>query len=49
MLKEAITKSQERIDFVLLDWKGLGEHKQKTLDLLKRLGLKFERTSNVEK
>ncbi len=43
MLKEAVIKTQEDFDTVLLDWKGLGEYKQEILDSLERAGLKYER------
>jgi D-tyrosyl-tRNA(Tyr) deacylase len=51
MLKQALEKTQEHIDFVLIDWKGLGksEDRKKTLDLLEKLGLDYERTEKIEK
>ncbi len=51
IIKQAIEKTEENVDTILLDWKGLGksEERQKTLDLLKHLGLGFKRTSEVEK
>jgi D-aminoacyl-tRNA deacylase len=51
MLDEAINKTQEKIDSVLIDWKGLGksEQKQKILSLLNQKGLSVLRTSEVEK
>ncbi len=51
MLKEAISKTIEPVDIVLLDWKGLGksEERKKVIDLLSRLNLKYKRTNEVEK
>lgn len=51
MIKEAEEKTLEQINKVLIDWKGCGksEERKRLLDLLEKLGLKYERTSNVEK
>ena len=51
MLKEAIRKTIEPVEIVLLDWKGLGksEERKKVIDLLSRLNLKYKRTNEVEK
>ncbi len=49
MIKEAIEKTEEEIDFVLLDWKGLGpaEHRDKILSILNKLYLSFKKTSDI--
>jgi D-aminoacyl-tRNA deacylase len=51
MLKEALEKTQEHTNTILLDWKGSGnsESRQKILDLCNKLGLEFIRTDQVEK
>lgn len=51
MVKEAIAKTEEEIDFVVLDWKGLGtsEQRQEILKMLDRLYIRYKRTSDVEK
>jgi len=49
MLNEAVVKTQENFNTVLLDWKGLGEYKQQTLDAIKRAGLKYERVQDILK
>lgn len=49
MLIEAESKTQEQIARVLLDWKGLGQYKQDTVNLLKKMGLKYERVQNISK
>ncbi len=47
MISQAIEKTKEKVDFVLLDWKGLGKEKQRIVDLLKELDLEFERTDSL--
>lgn len=49
MLKEAESKTQEQVAKVLLDWKGLGQYKEDTINLLKKMGLKYERVQNILK
>ncbi len=51
MVKEAIEKTEEEVDFVLLDWKGLGrsEQRKEVLDLLDKLYLSYKRTSEIGK
>jgi len=51
MVKEAIEKTEEEVDFVLLDWKGIGntEKRQKILDILDKLYIRYEKTSEVNK
>lgn len=45
MIKQGVEKSQEKVDFVLLDWKGLGKEKQRIVDLLEKLNIKYKRTA----
>ena len=47
LIKQAIEKTSERIDFILLDWKGLGTEKQRIIDLLKNLNLEVKRTDKI--
>jgi len=51
MIKEAIEKTQEEVDFAVLDWKGLGtsEQRQRVLDLLDKLYISYKRTSEIGK
>ena len=49
MLKQAIEKNVEEIDTVLLDWKGLGEHKERITEMIEKLGLKSERLQTILK
>jgi len=51
MIEQALEKTSEHTDIILIDWKGCGksEQRQQTIDLIESLGLKWERTANVEK
>ncbi len=51
MIAEAIAKTEEELDFVLLDWKGLGnaDQRQRILEILKKLYLDYKRTSDIIK
>jgi len=51
MVKQAITKTEEEIDFALLDWKGLGtaEQRKQVTDMLDKLYVSYKRTSEVRK
>jgi D-aminoacyl-tRNA deacylase len=51
MLKEAIEKTKENTDLVLIDWKGCGssEERQKILNLIEKFGLEYKRTSDIDK
>ena len=51
MVKEAIEKTEEEIDLAILDWKGLGnaEQRQEVLDILDKLYVRYEKTSDVKK
>jgi D-aminoacyl-tRNA deacylase len=49
MLEQAIEKNTEKIQSIVLDWKGLGQEKQKILDLAHKTGLKVERTDQLLK
>lgn len=51
IIQEAINKTQEEVDFVLLDWKGLGnsEQRQQLLEILDKLYIQYKKTSDIEK
>ena len=51
MIKEALNKTEEEIDLVLLDWKGLGtaEQRKQILALLDKLYVNYKKTSDVGK
>jgi len=49
MIREALGKTQEEVDFAVIDWKGLGtsEQRQKVLDILDKLYVRYKRTSEI--
>ena len=51
MVREAIDKTDEEVDFALLDWKGLGnsEKRQEVLDILSKLYINYKKTSEIDK
>ncbi len=51
MIKEAISKTYEEVDLILLDWKGLGnaQSRESIKRLLDKLYLRYEKTSKLEK
>ena len=51
MIKEAIQKTEEEIDFVLLDWKGIGskEERDNILEILGRWYLQSRKTGDIKK
>ncbi len=51
MISEAVAKTAEEIDFVLLDWKGLGnsEQRQRILQILDKLYLNYKKTGDIGK
>jgi D-aminoacyl-tRNA deacylase len=51
MVKEAIQKTEEEINFVLLDWKGLAnaEERQRILQILDKNYISYKKTSEVKK
>ncbi len=51
MIKEAINKTEEEVDFILLDRKGLGksEHKQNLLKILNKFYIPKKKTSEIKK
>lgn len=49
MVKEAVEKTEEEVDFILLDWKGIknAEERQRVIKILDRLYLNYRKTSDV--
>ncbi|MDP3765920.1 MAG: D-aminoacyl-tRNA deacylase [Nanoarchaeota archaeon] len=48
LINESIQKTAEKIDFFVLDWKGLGTEKQRIVDLLKSINLETKRTDQIK-
>jgi len=51
MVKEALDKTEEEVDFALLDWKGLGnsEQRQQVLEILDKNYIAYKKTSEIDK
>ncbi len=51
MIREAIQKTDEEVDFVVLDWKGLGtsEMRQKIVEILEKMYVNYKKTSEIGK
>lgn len=51
MITEAIRKTEEEVDFILVDWKGLGksEQRKEVLKILDRFRIQCRRTSKIDK
>jgi D-aminoacyl-tRNA deacylase len=47
MLKEALVKTYPCADRVILDWKGLGEHKRRIIEMLENNKINFERSKRI--
>jgi len=44
ILRQCIEKTQEKVEFVVLDWKGIkGEHKSKLVEMLEEIGLPIQK------
>ena len=48
IVEQAIKKNVEKVDFVLLDWKGLGKYKQKVVNILDKIGIEVRRTKEFK-
>jgi D-tyrosyl-tRNA(Tyr) deacylase len=51
MVREAIEKTEEDIEFVVLDWKGLGgaEERKRITELLDKLYIRWKKISQISK
>jgi D-aminoacyl-tRNA deacylase len=51
MILETINKTAEEVDFVILDWKGLGnsEHREKVIEILERNYINYKKISEIKK
>ncbi len=51
MLKEAIQKTEEEIDFVIIDWKGIGnsQERERILEILENLNIPHKKISEIMK
>ena len=44
MIKKAIEKTDEEVEFIVLDWKGLGQEKNRIINILKELGINYKKS-----
>jgi D-aminoacyl-tRNA deacylase len=51
MLKEAIEKTQENVDLILMDWKGCGNSASRLqiIQIIEKLGMPHDRTERINK
>ncbi|MEK6904540.1 MAG: D-aminoacyl-tRNA deacylase [Nanoarchaeota archaeon] len=51
MITEAVKKTEEELDFAVLDWKGLGnsEQRQRVISILDKLYVNYRKTSDIGK
>lgn len=51
MLEQAITKTDEEVDFAVLDWKGLGtsEQRKQVLNMLDKMYIQYKKSGQVDK
>ena len=51
MIKEAIEKTAEEVDFIVLDWKGLGkvESRNQVTEILDKSYLGYKRSSKINR
>ncbi len=47
-LKQMIERSEPKTELVVLDWKGLGKEKQRIVELLEKLKVKYERYDKLK-
>jgi len=47
MLKQAIERTKEKVDFIVLDWKGLGSARQKIRDLMDKQEIEVIRSHSL--
>ena len=51
MIKQAIEKTFEEVDFAIIDWKGLGtsEQREKVIKILEENYIQWKKTSAIKK
>ncbi len=47
LILQAVNNAERNLDFILLDWKGLGKEKQRILKILEELNLEYKRTDKI--
>jgi D-tyrosyl-tRNA(Tyr) deacylase len=44
MIKQSIEKTNEKIEFIILDWKGLGQEKSRIMEILNKLNIAYKKS-----
>jgi D-aminoacyl-tRNA deacylase len=47
IINQIISKTKEKIDFFILDWKGMGKEKARIVETLGEMGIKMERADKI--
>ena len=47
MLHQAINRTMEKVELVILDWKGLGKYKTGIIQILENNNIKYERSKRL--
>jgi len=47
LIQQSLRKTIEKVDFAVLDWKGLGTEKRRIVELLKSVNLEFKRSDKI--
>jgi len=47
MMEQMLEKSHNKVEMIVLDYKGLGKSKRKVLDLLEKMGLKWKKYKDL--
>jgi D-aminoacyl-tRNA deacylase len=47
MIKQALEKTKENVDMIILDWKGLGQEKERIRTILDKIGIKVYKTEQL--
>ncbi len=46
MLRQAVERNYERPEIIVLDWKGLGQHKERVKEMIEKVGLDYKKTND---
>ena len=49
LIIQSIDKTKEKVEFAVLDWKGLGQERERIINILKNLNLEFKRSDQILK
>jgi len=47
MLLQAMEKTEPKAELVILDWKGLGEHKRRIVEMLENMGIEYIQSKKI--